>query len=120
MKNKICNPLSIVLFGMTCLTVSWFGRGIVDKLFMMEGRFHIVNGTDEPHKVTLQLPNGSSMDLALELGSIDVNVPQTGEGSLSINVDDQPARKVGYVTSRNGIVVLFIEEETIGFSQIFP
>ena len=100
---------------------AWFARGEYDKHFMMEGHFHIVSRADQDHEVVLKFPSGKQVDFNLKKnGSVDFVITDTGEGSITVIVDGRVRDQVGYVTSMNSIVVLIIDEDHTGFSQIFP
>jgi hypothetical protein len=45
-------------------------------------------------------------------------VGKTGEGSVDVTVDGIPGGEVGYVTSRNGMIIFTIDEDSVFFSQV--
>jgi len=100
---------------------TWFGRGIYDRLFMMEGRILVVNSTGAPHKIQVAFPSGKSLNFDLASGATsEARVEETGEGSVRVVVDGTRSEDIGYVTSRNSIVVLTVSDSKIVFSQMTP
>lgn len=99
----------------------WFVRGEYDELFMHEGVFHVVNLSNQNLDVTLEFPSGHQENMSLRAnGSTDFVLHNTGEGSISVTVDQNKLGDVGYVTSMNNITVLAISPKEAVFSQIFP
>jgi hypothetical protein len=118
-------PKSWMLAFLILLSVStaasWFGRGIYDKLFMMEGRILVVNATSETHQIELAFPSGKLLNFELTSGaSSEAQVNETGEGSVGVLVDGTRSDAVGYVTSRNSIMVLTVSDSKVVFSQMIP
>jgi hypothetical protein len=102
-------------------TVCWIARGVYDRLFMMEGTFHVVSHCTDAHEVLLNFPSGKTKTFKLRPGAVtDFRLKGTGEGSIAVNLDGEARDEIGYVTSMNSIVVLVIGDETTNFSQIFP
>lgn len=102
------------------VAASWIARGIYDDAFMMNGHIHVISRLSGDHSVTLEFPSGEKRELNLkESGSTDLEVLNTGEGSISVFVDGELIDQVGYVTSMNNPIVLCVSEEAVGFSQIF-
>jgi hypothetical protein len=98
---------------------AWLLRGEYDRHFMIDGFFHVVNGSDQDRDVALEFPSGAKARFQLlKKGFMDLEVPVTGEGSIGVSVDGKPRDRVGYVTSMNGAVVLVIGAERTTFSQI--
>ena len=99
---------------------AWVLRGEYDKRFMMEGRFHVVSTSQQDHEVALTFPSGAQVDFTLKKSaSFNFKQTDTGEGSIAVSIDGVDREPVGYVTSMNNIVVLTMDEEHVGFSQIF-
>lgn len=99
----------------------WFVRGVYDDLFMHEGLFHVVNLSNQNLDVTLGFPSGHQENISLRAnGSADFVLHNTGEGAISVTVDQNKLADVGYVTSRNSITVFAISPKEAVFSQIFP
>jgi hypothetical protein len=110
--------IASILIGGLC---AWMLRGEYDRIFMMEGHFHIMSNAKLDHRVDLHFPSGKHLSFNLKKGgSVDFKLPDTGEGSIAVSIDGVERDHVGYVTSMNSIVVLVIGEEQTEFSQIFP
>lgn len=117
----------IIISGLYLLSIAlgaiggWFVRGEYDELFMHEGVFHVVNLSNQNLDVTLGFPSGHQENMSLRAnGSTDFVLHNTGEGSISVTVDQNKLGDVGYVTSMNNITVLAISPKEAVFSQIFP
>ncbi len=107
-----------ILIGGLC---AWMLRGEYDRLFMMEGHFHIMSNAKLDHRIDLHFPSGKNLNFILKKGgSVNFKLPETGEGAITVSIDGVERDHVGYVSSRNSIVVLVIGEEQTEFSQIFP
>lgn len=113
--------------GLCLLTITlggvagWFVRAEYDELFMLEGVFHVVNLSNQNLDVTLEFPSGHQENMSLRANSsTDFVLHNTGEGSISVTVDQNKLEAVGYVTSMNNITVLAISPKEAMFSQIFP
>lgn len=88
---------------------------------MTEGRILVVNSTAATHKIQLSFPSGKLLDFNLTSGtSSEARVRDTGEGSVRVVVDGTRSEDIGYVTSRNSMMVVTISDSTIVFSQITP
>lgn len=110
--------MASLLIGGVC---AWILRGEYDKHFMMEGHFHVVSNAKQDHEVVLEFPSGKQVDFNLKKGSsFRFKQLDTGEGSVAVSIDGKVRDQVGYVTSKNSIVVLVIGDQETGFSQIFP
>lgn len=71
--------------------------------------------------MTLTFPSGKQTGFNLDKNGICMfQLPDTGEGAISVFLDGKERDKVGYVTSMNSITVLVIGEKETEFSQIFP
>jgi len=104
-----------------CLTAgaAWTARGFYDEHFLLEGRIHVVNHAPMDRRVTLSFPSGASTELDLPArGSVDLLVPETGEGSIRVAIDGVERDEVGYVTSINDPIVLVVGEHATSFSQV--
>ena len=102
------------------LILAWIARGVYDRYFEMKGYFHVVNHSSTAHDISLRFPSGKTKAFSMKPGSSqDFRVNDTGEGSITINVDGNDRDQVGYVTSINHMVVLVIGEERSSFSQFF-
>jgi hypothetical protein len=107
-----------LLIGGLC---AWMLRGEYDRLFMMNGHFHLVSNAKLDHRVDLHFPSGKNLRFNLKKhGFADFKLNDTGEGAIAVFIDGLERDHVGYVTAINGIVVLVIGEEQAEFSQIFP
>ena len=115
---------AIILFtsgAMMGLILAWIARGVYDRHFMMEGSFHVVNHSKASHNISLRFPSGKTKALAMAPGSSqDFRLYDTGEGSITVNVNGSDRDQVGYVSSLNSMIVLVIGEKHTGFSQVFP
>lgn len=110
--------MASLLIGGVC---AWILRGEYDKHFMMEGHFHVVSNAKQDHEVVLEFPSGKQVDFNLKKGSsFRFKQLDTGDGSVAVSIDGKVRDQVGYVTSKNSIVVLVIGDQETGFSQIFP
>ena len=102
------------------LILAWIARGVYDRHFLMEGSFHVVNHSGTAHNISLRFPSGKTKAFSMDPGSSqDFRVNDTGEGSITVNVDGSDRDQVGYVTSFNNMIVLVIGEERSRFSQVF-
>lgn len=98
----------------------WFGRGKYDQLFMMSGRFHIINNSKSDNEIKLVFPNQTQASFRLKpMGVIDIQNDNTGEGSITVFVNNQKIDTVGYVTTQNALSILSICDREVSFSQIF-
>jgi hypothetical protein len=98
---------------------AWFGRGLYDRLFMLEGQIVVVNATAEDHMVRIVFPANEEMEINLKAGDSSRSlVGKTGEGPIDVTIDGTPRDEVGYVTSMNGLIILTIDEDRVIFSQI--
>ena len=114
-KAMILLLIAVMLGG----TLSWLVRGEYDRVFMMEGVFHVVSHSSEAHQILLKFPSRKTKKITLDPGAVtNFRLKGTGEGYIAVNLDGEARDEVGYVTSMNGIVVLVIGEKTTNFSQI--
>jgi len=121
MKRVILIIILCFLSGAIACGVGWFLRAEYDKMFMLRGWFHVINTSNEELGVLLRFPSGYEMELQLSAtGSKDFVLQNTGEGAISVTVNQRDLGSTGYMTSMNGMVVLTIDHESVGFSQIFP
>lgn len=113
---------TIILISISiCIFIGWFFRGIYDNAFMMTGLVHIINNTKNDHAIDLKFPSGKVVNFNLKVeGFADQKVTNTGEGGIIVTVDGKDRSPVGYVTTMNNPIVLVINDDSIGFSQIFP
>lgn len=101
------------------VAATWFGKGLYDRMFMLEGHVVVVNATAEDHQITFAFPSGQKTEVALKAGtSLRSLVGKTGEGSVDIVIDGTRREEVGYVTSMNGLIILTIGEDRVVFSQV--
>ena len=108
---------SLILGGLC----AWILRREYDKIFMMEGHFHVMSTAKQDHDVVLEFPSGKEVSFNLKKsGLFDFKQSDTGEGSITVSIDGEVRDQVGYVTSMNGIVVLVIGDGKTETSQIFP
>jgi hypothetical protein len=113
--------LALLILLPVTIGATWFGRGTYDRLFMMEGRILVVNSTDTPHKIQVSFPSGKNLNFDLAGGAAsEAHVEATGEGSVRVVVDGTRSEDIGYVTSRNSMVVLTVSDSKIVFSQLNP
>ena len=114
---------AIILFlsgAITGLILAWIARGVYDRYFFMEGSFHVVNHSSAAHNISLRFPSGKTKAFSMKPGSSqDFRINDTGEGSITVNVDGSDRDQVGYVTSSNNMIVLVIGDDHSGFSQVF-
>ena len=86
---------------------------------MMEGCIHIVSNLPEDQTIDLTFPSSETRSVSLtRYGAKTIRVRKTGEGSIAVTRVGQTS-DVGYVTSKNGIIVLHINSDRVGFSQVF-
>ena len=50
------------------VATTWLGRGLYDKLFMLEGQVFVVNATAEDHTIKLTFPLGEELKVDLKAG----------------------------------------------------
>jgi len=111
--------IALVILFPIFVAATWFGRGLYDKLFMLEGQVVVVNATAEDHTVRLVFPAGEEMEVDLKAGvSSRSVVGKTGEGAVDVTIDGTPRDEVGYVTSMNGLIILTIDEDRVIFSRV--
>lgn len=113
---KIMKKALILL---VCLA-AWIARGVFDEIFMMNGHIHVINHSQDDVRITLEFPSGERREIDLKKnGSTDLEVSNTGEGSITVLAGDKITDRVGYVTSLNRPIILCISEEDVSFSQIY-
>ena len=101
------------------VAATWFGRGLYDRLFILEGHVVVVNATAKDHTIRFAFPAGEEMEIDLKAGvSSRSVVGKTGEGSVDVTIDGNRRDEVGYVTSMNGMIILTIAEDRVIFSQV--
>lgn len=101
------------------VAATWFGRGLYDRLFILEGQVVAVNATANDRTGRFVFPSGEEIKADLKAGvSSQFVVGKTGEGSVDVTVDGIPGGEVGYVTSRNGMIIFTIDEDSVFFSQV--
>ena len=111
--------IALVILLPVLVTATWFGKGLYDRIFMLEGHVVVVNATAEDHKIQCSFPSGQKLEVALKAGtSLRSLVGKTGEGSVDIVIDGTRREEVGYVTSMNGLIILTIGEDRIVLSQV--
>src|SRR6056300_193704 len=94
------------------VAATWFGRGLYDRLFILEGQVVAVNATANDRTGRFVFPSGEEIKADLKAGvSSQFVVGKTGEGSVDVTVDGIPGGEVGYVTSRNGMIIFTIDED---------
>ena len=75
---------------------AWFGRGLYDRLFMLEGQIVVVNATAEDHTVRIVFPANEEMEIDLKAGDSSRSlVGKTGEGPIDVTIDATPRDEVG-------------------------
>lgn len=114
-----------ILFVLILLVVvgvlAWITRGMYDHLLMLDGRFVVVNCTDHPLDVTLDLPSGNQITFTIKAqASHTFTDTATGEGAIGVSIPGRPTESLGYVTSMNGIIILSIDDDSVTFTQEFP
>ena len=112
-------PLVVIVFLIVASAGAWITRGFYDRIFMMEGCIHIVSNLPEDQTIDLTFPSSETRSVSLtRYGAKTIRVRKTGEGSISVTRVGKTS-DVGYVTSKNGIIVLHINSDRVGFSQVF-
>ncbi|MGB0580933.1 MAG: hypothetical protein ACPGVU_14625 [Limisphaerales bacterium] len=103
----------------TCVAATWMGRGMYDRVFLLEGQVLVINATGEKHAIKLAVPVGEEVKLDLKGGaSSRLLLGRTGEGSVAVNIDGTRKEEVGYVTSQNGMIIITVTEDRVIFSQV--
>jgi len=97
---------------------AWFGRGIYDRIYMLEGYFMVVNMTPEDHDVRVRFPSGRSHEGRISSrGSHTFRVRNTGEGGVSVFLDGteitHKENGCGYVTGINSPKVLVVQSDKV-------
>jgi len=111
----------VMILLLVFVATTWLGRGLYDKLFMLEGQLFVVNATAEDHMITLTFPLGEEVKIDLNAGdSSRFVIGKTGEGSIDVTIDGVAKGDVGYLTSMNGMVIITIAEDSVIFSQFSP
>ena len=102
-----------------CVATTWLGRGVYDRMFLLEEQVFLVNATNEAHTIELAFPSGEKLKLNLKGGaSSRLKFGKTGEGSVTFTIDGTRKEDVGYVTSRNGMIVIAVTHDRVIFSQV--
>lgn len=110
----------VLLGSLIAGSASWFARGYYDEIMMFEGRFHVVNATENEQDIVIKAPSGVSWQATLRpRASSDFTMKDTGEGGLSVQANGKALGSIGYVTGHNNLSVIVIAESTPVFSQIF-
>ena len=116
---KRLTTLVLIVFLFVASVGAWITRGFYDRIFMMEGCIHIVSNLPEDQTIELIFPSSETRSVSLtRYGAKTIRVRKTGEGSIAVTRSGETS-DVGYVTSKNGIIVLHINPDRVGFSQIF-
>ena len=111
--------IAVVILLLIVVAATWIGRGLYDRLFILEGHVVAVNATAEDHTIGFAFPAGDEIEIDLKAGaSLQFEVAKTGEGSVDVTIDGTRREEVGYVTSMNGMIVLTIAEDRVTFSQV--
>ena len=85
------------------------------------GRKGVVNATAEDHTIKLTFPLGEELEVDLKAGDSSRSViGKTGEGSIDVTIDGTGKDDVGYLTTKNGMMILTIAEDSVIFSQFSP
>lgn len=121
-KSKLkTGKITVMILLLVFVATTWFGRGLYDKLFMLEGQVLLVNATAEDHTIKLTFPLGEELKVDLKAGdSSRFMIGKTGEGSIDVTIDGTGKDDVGYLTTMNGMVILTVAENSIIFSQFSP
>jgi len=121
-KSKLkTGKITVMILLLVFVATTWLGRGLYDKLFMLEGQLFVVNATAEDHMITLTFPLGEEVKIDLNAGdSSRFVIGKTGEGSIYVTIDGVAKGDVGYLTSMNGMVIITIAEDSVIFSQFSP
>ena len=90
-----------------------------DELMFYKGYVHLINGTKEQKNIELIFPSGESRKANIHPGkSRTFFVLNTGEGSITVNLDGQEIDKVGYVVVPNSPIAIVAMEDRAIFSII--
>jgi hypothetical protein len=91
----------------------WYLRGAYDDVMMNAGDFHVVNASDQELDIVLRFPSGAIRSCKLAIGQGQtIHVPDTGEGSIVVTVNQKKLEPFGYVTSHNLLSVLTVRTDT--------
>ena len=121
-KSKLkTGKITVMILLLIFVAATWLGRGLYDKLFMLEGQVFVVNATAENHTIKLTFPLGEELKVNLKTGdSSRFVIGKTGEGSIDVTIDGTGKDDVGYLTTKNGMMILTIAEDSVIFSQFSP
>ncbi|MDA7678315.1 hypothetical protein N8577_03610 [Akkermansiaceae bacterium] len=121
-KSKLkTGKITVMILLLIFVAATWLGRGLYDKLFMLEGQVFVVNATAEDHTIKLTFPLGEELKVNLKAGdSSRCVIGKTGEGSIDVTIDGTGKDDVGYLTTKNGMMILTIAEDSVIFSQFSP
>ena len=121
-KSKLkTGKITVMILLLIFVAATWLGRGLYDKLFMLEGQVFVVNATAEDHTIKLTFPLGEELEVDLKAGDSSRSViGKTGEGSIDVTIDGTGKDDVGYLTTKNGMMILTIAEDSVIFSQFSP
>ena len=104
--------------------LSWIARGEYDRIFMLEGRFMIVNASAQERHIGVRFPSGKHFEATIAAGgSRTIEVENTGEGGLQITVDGKARTDKnghGYVTSMNHPTVVVVGDDHLSVHAIIP
>ena len=121
-KSKLkTGKITVMILLLIFVAATWLGRGLYDKLFMLEGQVFVVNATAENHTIKLTFPLGEELKVNLKAGdSSRFVIGKTGVGSIDVTIDGTGKDDVGYLTTKNGMMILTIAEDSVIFSQFSP
>ncbi len=113
------STIALVILLPIFAVASWLGRGLYDRLYLLDGQVVIVNATGEDHAVRFTFPTDEEMEVDLKAGASSRSmIGDTGEGAIAVTIDGNCREEVGYVTSMNGMIILTIDEDRVIFSQV--
>ena len=68
-KSKLkTGKITVMILLLVFVATTWLGRGLYDKLFMLEGQVFVVNATAEDHTIKLRFPLGEELKVDLKAG----------------------------------------------------
>ena len=99
----------------------WGLRGIYADLFLLENRFQLVNASEQERELRVKFPSGESFTASLDAGgSVEFEIRDTGEGSITVLERGQQLGSAGYVTTSNPLTIISVTQKTVYTTQVFP
>ena len=117
-KIKLLIIIIIALFFTGLL--GWLTRSVWDSVFYLHGRVHVVSALPMKANISITFPSGKKKEFELDrFQSKNLYIENTGEGSITVVVDNKELKCDSYVTSINPLIVLTLTAEKAIFSAVY-